>query len=800
MHRKFFATLLLVLSFFSYSFAQEQEDDDWFWDKIITKIEFEGLVNVKNSELIGITSGFIDKPFTEETYSDLLDRLYALDFFEDVVPYAKHSPKNYDDILLVFSVKENPIIKSINFSGNLKIRNAVLREQIKIKASDIYSSDKILMAERAIRNYYFQKGFSDSKVSYKVSEVKNGEVVVTFLINEGFDTVVKKISIVGNTLFSERMIKNKLALEEVGFLKDGAFQQSILEQDKLTIVNYYKERGYIDVVVLDTKIESVFNEENKQNELFITFYIQEGAQYTYGGLSIIGNEIFSTEELKRCEKLKVGDVYNEVKFQEGLMEIATMYMDNGYMSVEIVPIPKKDAEHHDISYELRITENNRSHVENIIIKGNNKTKEFVIKREIPIQEGDVFSRDKIFSAYRNLMNLQYFGNVIPEPQQGSEKDLVDVVFSVEEQSTTALQFGMTFSQSSDPQSLPISLFAKWENSNLFGEGKSISAALSLSTSEQSVDFSYSQNWIGNIPLSLSTSLSLSHANNITLMNMWLPNGNLNQNLYYMNYESYSASLSNSLFHRWYTDYAVYSLGFGITNSLINNMYDEKISVPVDYAISHYANRWGLSNSIFLTAAIDNRDINYYPKKGWFASERLSWTGLVPSIESEFYLKSDTKLEGYVTLFDKSLFEEKWNFTLVLAGYTGFTGLFPTKTGSVSDSSKVYVDGMFNGRGWTEMYKTTKGMAMFSNRLELRMPLIPNIIGLDGFFDACAVKPTVGDMFTNLSIDDFYFSFGPSVRFLLPQFPLSLLFAWKFTSNGWAEKPFQFVLSFNMVNR
>ena len=800
MHRKFFATLLLVLSFFSYSFAQEQEDDDWFWDKIITKIEFEGLVNVKNSELIGITSGFIDKPFTEETYSDLLDRLYALDFFEDVVPYAKHSQKNYDDILLVFSVKENPIIKSINFSGNLKIRNAVLREQIKIKASDIYSSDKILMAERAIRNYYFQKGFSDSKVSYKVSEVKNGEVVVTFLINEGFDTVVKKISIVGNTIFSERMIKNKLALEEVGFLKDGAFQQSILEQDKLTIVNYYKERGYIDVVVLDTKIESVFNEENKQNELFITFYIQEGAQYTYGGLSIIGNEIFSTEELKRCEKLKVGDVYNEVKFQEGLMEIATMYMDNGYMSVEIVPIPKKDAEHHVISYELRITENNRSHVENIIIKGNNKTKEFVIKREIPIQEGDVFSRDKIFSAYRNLMNLQYFGNVIPEPQQGSEKDLVDVVFSVEEQSTTALQFGMTFSQSSDPQSLPISLFAKWENSNLFGEGKSISAALSLSTSEQSVDFSYSQNWIGNIPLSLSTSLSLSHANNITLMNMWLPNGNLNQNLYYMNYESYSASLSNSLFHRWYTDYAVYSLGFGITNSLINNMYDEKISVPVDYAISHYANRWGLSNSIFLTAAIDNRDINYYPKKGWFASERLSWTGLVPSIESEFYLKSDTKLEGYVTLFDKSLFEEKWNFTLVLAGYTGFTGLFPTKTGSVSDSSKVYVDGMFNGRGWTEMYKTTKGMAMFSNRLELRMPLIPNIIGLDGFFDACAVKPTVGDMFTNLSIDDFYFSFGPSVRFLLPQFPLSLLFAWKFTSNGWAEKPFQFVLSFNMVNR
>ena len=90
--------------------------------------------------------------------------------------------------------------------------------------------------------------------------------------------------------------------------------------------------------------------------------------------------------------------------------------------------------------------------------------------------------------------------------------------------------------------------------------------------------------------------------------------------------------------------------------------------------------------------------------------------------------------------------------------------------------------------------------MFSNRLELRMPIVPNVIGIDGFFDACAVKSTVGDMFTNLSIKDFYFSFGPSLRFLLPQFPLNLVFAWRFKADGWAEQPFQFVLSFNMVNR
>ena len=104
MHRKFLVLLLLIVSSFSQVFAQE-EDEDWFWDKTITKIEFEGLSHVKKSELVGITSSFIDKPFTQDVYSDLLDRLYALEFFSDIIPYAKHDTKNYDDVLLVFLVR-----------------------------------------------------------------------------------------------------------------------------------------------------------------------------------------------------------------------------------------------------------------------------------------------------------------------------------------------------------------------------------------------------------------------------------------------------------------------------------------------------------------------------------------------------------------------------------------------------------------------------------------------------------------------------------------------------------------------
>ena len=230
------------------------------------------------------------------------------------------------------------------------------------------------------------------------------------------------------------------------------------------------------------------------------------------------------------------------------------------------------------------------------------------------------------------------------------------------------------------------------------------------------------------------------------------------------------------------------------------MYDESLYVPVDTGVSMYANRIGLVNSIYGSFSVDNRDLSYDPSEGWFASERLTWYGLTP-IEREFFLRSDSKLEGYLKLMDIP-FSDSWSLKLVFAAYTGVSILFPTSSG-ISESNKLYIDGMFNGRGWTEAYRSTKGQFLLSNRLELRMPIIPGIIGIDGFFDAAAVKDTFSDA-QNLAIEDFYFSFGPGIRFLLPQFPLHLLFAWKFRAEDgspkFADDPFQFVLSFNITNR
>ena len=230
---------------------------------------------------------------------------------------------------------------------------------------------------------------------------------------------------------------------------------------------------------------------------------------------------------------------------------------------------------------------------------------------------------------------------------------------------------------------------------------------------------------------------------------------------------------------------------------------EETSVSVSSVIAENHGKFGIANTLWTSFSLDDRDIYYDPSKGWFASQRFSLVGLIPEKESEYYLRSDTKGELYFTLFQRQI-SETWTLKFVLAGYSGLSFVFPTFSDKIEDDGYLYIDGMFNGRGWgnLETYQN-RGNAMWSSYLELRMPIATGVFALDFFGDAVAVKENPKDLFTNLALDDFYFSFGPGMRFSLPQFPLRLLLAntFKFEDNNFEwDKKWQFVLSFNLSNR
>lgn len=819
--RAFIALLFSVL-FFSVSAFSQADSDGWYYGKPIKHIVFDNLKNVKSGDLEGVTSSFTGKPFSDELVSSLYDRVFSLDYFEDVEIKAAKNSDNGKTVNLILYVVERPVVTKLSFDGNRYIHDADLKSKVSLKEKDIFIESKLLEDERAVRNYYIEKGYTKATVKASFEETEGG-VRVSFKIREGRQTVVKAIRFSGNSLISSKTLKGKISLKEAGLFRKGSFQESSLTADSRAIVAYYQNRGYVDAKVLNVEQESAYNEEKNREEITITFEIQEGSQYTFGGITFEGNHVFTTEELNDLVTLKEGAVYNETKFQETRMNVQNLYYENGYTSNRFATEIQKDSEARIVSYIFRIQENPRSHIENIIIKGNEKTKDFVIRREIPVEEGDIFSNLKISNGMRNLYNLQYFSAVSPEVLQGSEENLVDIVFTVEEQSTTTLDFGFTFSGVSDPGEIPIALTARVQDSNLFGEGKSASVGTTLSTSEQSVSVSYGQNWLFGSPISANVSLSYAHSNNYALRDKFLPDGSIDDDYYYMQYEQNSFNLGFSLGRRWTPNFAILTLSGGVTSGLINNLYDDVLFVPNDTSISQYSDNWEPRNSIWTAFSMDGRNIAYDPSYGWFASQRLSWYGLIGEGflpfasgwgESEFYLRTDTKAEKYFTLLNKPV-TDSWAFKLILMGYSGLSFQFPAFDSTIKRNNQLYIDGMFNGRGWT-IYNTDegRGKALWCNSVELRMPVLPGIFSLDVWADAVAIKDDAQGFFSGLKEEDWFFSFGPSLRFTVQQFPLRLLFAntFKFRDGSpvftdqdgdgdftwW--KNWHFVLSFNMTNR
>ncbi|MCI5523599.1 MAG: outer membrane protein assembly factor BamA [Treponema sp.] len=812
----FLAVALSVTSVFS------QESDDWYYNRKIKNFTYKNLTAVKSSSIDAILNRYIGEPFTDEITMEIYNKLFDMDSFEDLSIEIPNVKDKGSDITLIINFVERPVVAKVVVTGNHYIHTAELKEQLFVKESEIYKESDVLLGERSMRNHYIDNGYAAATVTSKTEVTPKG-VVVTYTVDEGRQTIIKKIDFQGNTLVSSKTLKSKISLKEAGLFNSGAYQEASVNTDSKTIVNYYQTRGYVDAKVAAVDVEKTMNEAKNREELTITFRIQEGRQYKFGGVTFVGNQVFSTEKLQSLVKLEKGKVYNETKFQEAMAAVQNLYVQNGYTSNQFSRNISKDTENMEISYTINIYERPRSHIEKILIKGNNKTKDNVILREIPIEEGDIFSNAKIISAIRNLNNLQYFSSVLPDVTSGSEENLVDIVFTVQEQSTTTLDFGFTFSGVSDPDDFPISLYVKLQDSNLFGEGRSVSVGTTLSTTEQSFSLGYGQNWLFGKPISTSFSAGYSHSTKYALRNLPLPDGSVDDDYYYLEYDQHEFNLSFSLGHRWTPNFAILTLAGGISGSLIDNIYDENLYIPYDSTIGQYNNNWEPKNSIFGSFSADGRDINYDPSSGWFASERLAWYGLLPEGilpfaknwgEKEFYLRSDTKAEKYFTLMNLPV-SETYNFKAVLMLYSGLSFQFPFFDTTIKQSNQLYIDGMFNGRGWT-IYNTAegRGSALWSNSVELRLPLVPGVLAVDGFFDAVALKDSVDDFFTGLTIEDWYFSFGPDIRFTIPQFPLRLLFCNTFkVKDGnvvfcdqdgdgdykWYNN-FHFVLSFNLTNK
>jgi outer membrane protein insertion porin family len=773
----------------------------WYQGKPIRDIVFEGLRSIKASELDGVMEPFIGEIFSDDIFWEIHGRLYALEYFDSITPSAVPADASGSAVIIRFRVTERPTVSRIVFSGAAAIPRGQLLDTVSIKVNDVANQAKLRMDETALAAKYLEKGFPDVRVSSLMQPNKNGTVQIIFYITEGEKVTIDEINFEGNGVFSARTLRGQISLKPKGGLfNDGAFQEAKLTADITAITQYYRDRGYIDAEVTDV-VREPRRDEKGNNNLVITFRVYEGRIYTFGGIVFEGNEIFSEEQLNALVYSKIGETVNARRVDADLQRVMGLYAENGYIFNSIIPSPSRDTVTGVLSYRISIVERGRAHIERILIRGNEKTKDQVLLREIPLEAGDVFSRAKLMEGHRNLMNLQYFSSVIPDMMPGSSDSLMDLVFTVEEQPTTDVQLGVTFSGSSDPDAFPISGLIKWNDRNFFGYGNIVGVELNASPDTQSGSLQYTQRWLFGLPLSGGFDFTVRHSKRQAAMDNVAPffNGDEEEAYpdgfdsyddYYnaskyppswalMDYDQWSLSLGFSTGYRFLTFLGNLGLGGGLRTGFVENIYDAAIFRPFDPVLRDGNNEWINANSLWASVSLDQRDVYYDPSNGYYGIQRFGYNGLF-SYEREHYLKSDTKAEFFLTLFNLPI-TDNYSFKAVFGAHSGLSFILPQigySRPQVEDANKLVIDGMFNARGWTDE-RLNRGLALWENWAEIRMPIVPGILALDWFFDAAVVKETPEAFFKDMSMADMRFSFGGGLRFAIPQFPFRFIFAKRF---------------------
>lgn len=663
--------------------------------------------------------------------SEAIRKLWTLGIFSDIRVFREQLDKG---VRIIIRVKELPAVNTIKLEGFKEFKEQEIINTINLTRNKAIGELTVAKMTRQILDMYYQKGFLLADVKFSLIPLPGDSTKVDVFIsmNEARKVKIQKIVFEGNQNVGSGKLKKLMQTKEDRWYSSGEYKKENLQKDRETIVRFYKTKGYRDASVTSDSLG--VNPANDKASLYIRLY--EGPRYKFGTTSVDGNSVFKDEELLKFVEYNVGDTFNEDMIMRAYYQMMVHYNDAGYLNVAINRLQNAHDDTVDVQFD--IAEDIISKVAKVIIQGNTKTIEKVIRREIEIFPGQSFNRTKFEDSARNLRLLNFFTSddkgVEPNYTFAENGKDVNLIYKVNEKQTGMASVGGGYSER---DKLVGTL--SFTNANLFGRGQSVNFSWDMGSRRKAFQIGFSEPWLFDTRTSFSFDLyDIDRSDYTTAFDQEKRRGG---------YVRVGRKL------KWPDDSRIY-LSYRLESIDYINPLDE-------YA---YYLQTGKTSSLSLLFSRDSRDQYEFASTGSRTAATVEIAG--GPLGGDFsYYKYLLNNEFYTPLF--------WMLSLCARSRIGF--LKGYNEDSAVSYSERFMPGGTSFDGFVRGYSNRKvgpllngeeigGETMLVNNLELQVPIVKGMIYGIGFFD-------FGNAWRNLAVTnpfDMKRSAGFGARMSIPQ--------------------------------
>jgi outer membrane protein insertion porin family len=452
---------------------------------VITKINIGGNRRV---EADAIRAALPVKPgdtFDKRKLKETLLAVWKMGYFNDVKIDVSAVPPPGVGFQLTVLVSEKPAVRDLKLEGNEELSRDDLKDTFEIKQFQILDAEAVRRTAKKMQEKYVEKGYFLAEVSWRLDSLPNNEVDVVFVINEHAKVTVKEIRFVGNRAIGTDELRGAMITQEGTFWSflssAGTYREDAFARDEYVLQGLYYDRGYLYVKFGKAAIEL----SPDRRFIFITIPVEEGDPYDIGKIDASGDLLEPKEKLLALAETKPGARFSKTILQRDLQVLADVYKDKGYAYANVTPDTDVHSENKIVDINFGFQKGNLVTIEKIEVVGNNKTRDKVIRREMRISEGELYSGTAIRLSKARITALGYFDSVEINTRRGSADDKMVLDVTVKEKLTGTFQlgFGFTGGESFFGQ-------AQLSQNNLLGYGHTASLSFQISSLRQLFQLSY----------------------------------------------------------------------------------------------------------------------------------------------------------------------------------------------------------------------------------------------------------------------------------------------------------------------